>query len=149
VIRWSILGAVLIMLAGCGSESGPPDVTSAAIGEPAGEPRVLGVYSATAARGATGPAVPADHLDELLSTLRGTLVDQVRGAADEASVPDGHRLWVGVVAIDCAAPSSASVTSADGGYRFQPVWTTPPPQECFAPVTSVAVALVPDGWSGS
>lgn len=147
------LGVLLVIVpalaAGCGTESPGPDVADTTA--PPAAPSVVGIFHATAAGGTSGPAVDVSEpgtLDPVVAPLRGSLAAEVTDAATDVVIPSGQRLWAGVVTIDCAAPERLQVVSSGAGYAFRPVWTTKPPQECFAPVTTVALVLIGEGWSG-
>jgi len=147
MIRISVLVLAALLLASCGSES--PDKSAADVGEPT----IIGVYSGTAAGGeAVAPVVDVGHFEgqtDLLGMIRGPLRAEVMAAITDTVVPDGQRLVGGIVSIGCGTPSSAELVDKGAGLIFTPVWATKPPQECFAAVTSIALALLPDGWSAS
>jgi hypothetical protein len=152
MIRLSVLVSLAaLLLAACGS--GADDHASDPSSTPAGEPTIIGVYSATAAGGAgVGPVVDVGHFQgqtDLLGLIRGPLRAEVMSAITDTEIPDGQRLVGGIVAIGCGTPSSAELVDKGNGLTFAPVWKVKPPQECFAAVTSIALALLPDGWSGS
>lgn len=151
MMRISVLVLVALLLAACGSESsgspGGDDPTAV------GEPTLVGVYSATAAGGKeVGPVVDVGHFEgqtDLLGMIRGPLRAEVMAAITDTEIPDGQRLVGGIVSIGCGTPSSAELVDKGNGITFAPVWKVKPPQECFAAVTSIALALLPDGWSAS
>jgi hypothetical protein len=153
--RFSVV-LLLLLLAACGSEGAPDSGSDAPSGTPTpmGVPTVVGVYHATAAGGpASGPTYDLGTdvgVNTLLSSVRSRLKAEVSQAIAATVVPEGQRLLGGVVVVACAAPASATLVElADGGIGLAPVWVEKPPQECFAPVTSIALALVPEGWSPS
>jgi len=151
--RFSVV-LLLLLLAACGSEGAPDSASGAPSGSPTpmSVPTVVGVHHATAAGGpASGPTYDvgsAEGMNTLLGDVRDPLRAQVSRAIAATVVPEGQRLLGGVVAVACAAPASATLVElADGGIGLAPVWEEKPPQECFAPVTSIALVLVPEGWS--
>jgi hypothetical protein len=147
MMRISVLVLAAFLLSACGSES--PDKSSAVVGEPT----IIGVYSGTAAGGQeVAPVVDVGHFagqTDLLGMIRGPLRAEVMAAITDTVIPDGQRLVGGIVSIGCGTPSSAELVDNGNGLTFTPIWKTKPPQECFAAVTSIALALLPDGWSAT
>lgn len=128
--------AVLLSLAGCGEDDpAEPDVRDHGSADPVlvhatagrGEP-------ATAATELPGEAAVAAYAEQFADVLAA----RVRRAADEVVVGDGEVLAAQVVAIGCDVPPGA--TYHDG--RFVPAKVVSPLPECFAPVTTVALAAV-------
>ena len=74
---------------------------------------------------------------------RGALNEKIAQAVAGATVPEGYTLMGAVVAIGCDVPTSVTVTEGPEGWVFEPVMPSKTMQECFAPVTSVAVVAVP------
>jgi hypothetical protein len=68
---------------------------------------------------------------------------KVQNAVDQTDVPDDELLYGAVVAIGCDAPEDVSVTSTDQGLVITAARVPSPQQECFAPMTTVALVLVP------
>jgi hypothetical protein len=138
-----ILGtlAALLALAGCG-ESGQVDHDGAdAASEPA---RRVTLVSGTAAGGAVARSATwvsdDDAAAAYLADFRppfahklGRAIDRLRG--------DGEVL-ASVVAVGCGVPESARVVETNGGYAFVAAEVASPLRECFAPVTTVALATV-------
>ncbi len=60
-----------------------------------------------------------------------------------ASVPEGHVLLGAVVSIGCDVPPGVNVTAVPEGWVIHPLKVASPLQECFAPVTTVALVAVP------
>lgn len=69
------------------------------------------------------------------------LAAEVRRAADEVEVGSGEVLVAQVVAAGCDVPPGA--TFVDGAFVAEAVASPLP--ECFAPVTTVALAAMPYG----
>lgn len=155
----------VLLLAGCGDDPGEGDTTgdseenSSSSDSPEGsgtvevspQPETVAILSATAAGGSTeNPVVRLDRpggLEELTGSLgrRGQQLGQeLRQVVNETEVPEGMALVGGVVAIGCDVPSDVKVAPGDDGRAMlAPDWTgVTRLQECFAPVTSVAVVLV-------
>jgi len=77
-----------------------------------------------------------------------TLGGEIVTAAGEADVPDGQQLAAAVVAVGCEVPTTVTAAYADGAVRVHA--TLPPPdKKCLAPITSVALMLVPEGTTGA
>ena len=153
MIRTAGLLLTALVLSACGAESTDRATPTDQPSSGPTEPTIIGVYSATAAGGAGGGPV-ADIADPdaqaaLLDPIDDPLRAQVLKAINDTMVPEGERLVGGIVSIDCAAPETATLDDKGDGLVFTPVWATKPPPECFAPVTAIALALVPDGWTGS
>ncbi len=153
MIKISVLVVAAFLLAACGSEPSGSSGSPSDDPQATGEPTIIGVYSGTAAGGkAVAPVVDVGHFGgqtDLLGVIRGPLRAEVMTAITDTVIPDGQRLVGGIVSIGCGTPSSAELADKGNGLIFTPVWKTKPPQECFAAVTSIALALVPDGWSAS
>jgi hypothetical protein len=73
----------------------------------------------------------------------GDLADQVESAVAQADVPAGQELYGAVVAIGCDAPDQVTVTRSGSDVVITPVAVASPKSECFAPMTTVALVLVP------
>lgn len=118
-------------------------------GHTADEPRtpaeVVGLVSQTAGGGHTAPratSLPDDAaVDRYVAGFDASLADRVR-AAVEHDRPAGGTLYAQVVAVGCDVPPGARVdVRQDVRITADPV--RHPKPECFAPVTTVALALVP------
>ncbi|HYF72657.1 MAG TPA: hypothetical protein VD864_07535 [Nocardioides sp.] len=138
------LGTTLLLaalLTGCGEDATAP----AADGDP--PTRVATVVSGTAAGGdvAPRPTVLDDEaaIAEYAGQFRGPLVRDVIRAARAVAVPDGAHLVAAVVAVGCDVPPRVEVTGAGSDVSFLPAKVASPHPECFAPVTTVALAAVP------
>jgi hypothetical protein len=146
------LGATLlvpILLAGCGDTSddtgGPGDAGATAHGDPPA-PAVT-VVSATAAGGQVDDEVTALADDaaiaEYAGRFRGPLAAKVTRAAERAEVAADSVLVAAVVAVGCDVPPDVQVAGAGLEARFVVAKVPSPHAECFAPVTTVALAVVP------
>ena len=60
-----------------------------------------------------------------------------------ATVPDGYALIGAVVSIGCDVPPGVNVTAGPDGWFIHAQKVASPLQECFAPVTTVALVAVP------
>jgi hypothetical protein len=164
-----LLGSVatcLVLLAGCADDSsdtaddpaGPTSSasqTEAQTEEPSRSPTERGVdfeevaiISQTAAGGEVDPA--AVRLDD--QAARETFLMQFQNPAfgsriDEqiqaTTVPEGHVLLGATVSIGCDVPPGVHVTAEGDGWLIYPQKVVSPLQECFAPVTTVALVTVP------
>ena len=70
------------------------------------------------------------------------LQGEIVRAAEAAEVPEGRRLAAAVVAIGCEVPTRVVATGGDGATSLRPV-LPPPTKHCLAPITSVALVLLP------
>lgn len=144
--------AVLVWCAACGSAGQPDSARTSSSG--LSEPTLVGLYSGTAAGGTHLGSLAIDVGTEegrrtVLDDLRAPLAQTVADAIDAVVVPEGQRLYAGVVAIGCGTPVDAKIVAHDDGVRFDPVYDRKPPMECFAAVTTIALALVPEDWTGA
>jgi len=73
----------------------------------------------------------------------GDLADQVENAVAQTDVPPGQQLYGAVVAIGCDAPDQVTVARSGSDVVITPVQVPSPKSECFAPMTTVALVLVP------
>ncbi|HEY0950239.1 hypothetical protein [Nocardioides sp.] len=149
------LGATLlvpILLAGCGDTSDgtgapgdPGGNGSTAQGDPPA-PTVT-VVSATAAGGRVDDEVTVLDDDaaiaEYAGRFRGPLAGKVTRAAERADVAADSVLVAAVVAVGCDVPPDVRVAGTGRDARFVVAKVASPHQECFAPVTTVALAVVP------
>ena len=125
--------AVLLALAGCGED---PEILLPATADPV-------LVHATAGRGeaaAEATELPdAAAVREYAAQFDEILALKVQRAARGIEVGANEVLAAQVVAIGCDVPSAAAYR--DGA--FVPTDVAPPRPECFAPVTTVALAAVP------
>lgn len=167
------LGTLLLILllstsvAACGDESaddtatGPTTTARTSASEP-GEPTNrpgqgeaiaftrVALVSGTAAGGAVSERAVAlgdagalgDFTEQFTSDSFGS---EVAAKAAGAAVPDGQALIGAVVSIGCDVPPGVSVTDPGDGLAIVPMKVVDPLQECFAPVTTVALVLVASG----
>jgi hypothetical protein len=161
----SVAAALVLLVAGCGDSSSdtaadPADPTtsagqtSAPTQSPSSPPTggavdfvEIALISQTAAGGEVDPAVRLDDqaaretfLGQFERQEFGTKIDNQIAAA---SVPEGHVLLGAVVSIGCDVPPGVSVTAVAEGWVIHPLKVASPLQECFAPVTTVALVAVP------
>jgi len=126
----------VLALAGCGDDAAttPPP-------EPEVDPVVLvsgpagGGDSATESTDVTGEDALASYLEQFEQSLAA----KVSVAAAKVDVGDGERLVAQVVSVGCDVPPGATVR----GDEIVPDKVDSPLKECFAPVTTVALAAVP------
>lgn len=104
-------------------------LTETAVGGEVGQSAALPDEAAVAAyaAGFTGPAMG----------------ERLRAAYDGTRVPDGSVAYASVVSVGCDAPTDVSVGSGPTGLEVAAVPVTAPQRECFAPMTTVALVLVP------
>ena len=150
--------AVLLLLAGCGdstsdSASDPASQPSSSTTEPgepteSAAPQTIAIVSQTAAGGEVDlTAVPVDDdaaLQEFTAQFnRAGLEEKIATAVAGATVPEGYTVMGAVVSIGCDVPPDVSVEQGPDGWVVTPHKVPSPLQECFAPVTSVAIVAVP------
>jgi len=143
-----ILGtlALLLALAGCGSDDGTADDAKL-------DPGVSGVtqvalLSGTSAGGevTTEPTPLADaaavraYADQFRNDELG---GEIVAAAAKAEVPEGRQLAAAVVAVGCEVPTRVVGTGTDDDVALHAVLPSPT-KKCFAPITTVALVLLPD-----
>jgi len=81
---------------------------------------------------------------EFVAQFAGTGMDRkIAQAVASAAVPSGFALMGAVVSIGCDVPPGVSVTMSPDGYVITAQQVVSPMQECFAPVTTVAIVAVP------
>jgi len=105
------------------------------------------IVSETAAGGESGdPAVRVDRpagLARLTRDFRRTgLTDKISSVVERIRLKEGQALYGAVIAVGCDVPPSASVEVTDGKVVITAGKIANPMPECFAPVTSVAIAVV-------
>jgi hypothetical protein len=131
----ALLAMVLVALAGCGDDQ------AVTVSPPPVDPVTL--VSGTAGGGdlATSATDVSEHatLAAYVEQFDDPFAAKVTSAAGRVDVGNGQALLAQVVAIGCDAPPSAHVR----GDVIVPAKVASPLQECFAPVTTVALAVVP------
>ncbi len=155
--------AALVLLAGCGDatssdtaadptspdSSASPSKTKATIDPSDGlQATTIAIVSQTAVGGKVDlDAVPiGDDGSRAALTAqfrRPSMDKEIARAVASATVPDGYTVMGAVVSIGCDVPPSVTVTQAPDGWIITPNKVPSPLQECFAPVTSVAVVAIP------
>jgi hypothetical protein len=108
---------------------------------------VVEIVSETAAGGQTGDA--AVRVDRPAGLARLTrdfrtplLTDKISSVVERIRLAEGQGLYGAVIAVGCDVPPSASVEVTDGEVVITAGKIVKPMPECFAPVTSVAIAVV-------
>jgi predicted small secreted protein len=155
--------ALSLVLAGCaddassdvGEDPAPTATTSPTSSLPtptkptgAVEYEEIALISQTAAGGTVDPnAVRLDDLDARESFLgqfdmRG-FGNKIERKIAATTVPEGYLLLGAVVSIGCDVPPGVSVATDSDGWVITPQKVASPLQECFAPVTTVALVAVP------
>ena len=69
------------------------------------------------------------------------MVQQIQHAVAGVDVPDGQALYAAVVAIGCDSPTDVTVRDVGAGLVITAGKVPSPMQECFAPMTTVALVL--------
>ena len=145
--------ALAILLAGCadsssstGTDDAAPSPTSST--SPPSEPLTVGIVSETAAGGEVDlTAVPveedADRRAFTAQFQRGEIDEKIGAAIGSSTIPEGYEVWGAVVAIGCDVPTDVQAAQEGDGWVLEPQMPSETMQECFAPVTSVALVAVP------
>ena len=154
------LAGLTLLLAGCGSEPTAPGPSASSPSDsftagspgaepsiPAAQPRVADLVSITAAGGTVtdvptrvdSPAARRDYAADLAPRAG----PQLQRAVIAVDAPSGTEVTATVVAIGCDTPSDVEVTRTAEGYRVEAVPTKPSGVQCFAPVTTIAVVVLP------
>lgn len=146
-MRRSLGILVLLALAvGCGDDE------PSTVGEqedPAPVITQLDLLTATAAGGSVARVateLPDDEaVREYAAQFRNDeLGGEIVAAADAADVPDGQQLGAAVVAVGCDVPTAVEGTYVPGEDTVEVHATLPPSdRKCLAPITSVALMLLP------
>jgi hypothetical protein len=162
----SVVPAVLLLalpagaLSACGDESGSvaDDPAPTASQDPSGSTKgpsgeevdfeVVAVLTETAAGGTTSPAgVPLGDQDAVLAFTEqfetDALPTRIQDAVAGTEVPDDMLLYGAVVAIGCDTPTDLTVIDSGSGILIGAQQVADPMPECFAPMTTVALVLVP------
>ncbi len=145
-----------LLLSGCADESSSTatDATDQTTPSPtysdppATEPLTVGIVHETAAGGEVDlAAVPMDDEEAWQAFTgqfeRGSLPEKIGAAVGSATIPDGYAVWGAVVSLGCDVPTDVEVTPSGDGWTFDPQMPGKTMQECFAPVTSVALVALP------
>jgi len=160
-----LAGALTGVLAGCGEEE--PVVTD----DPAPSPSSSPSSSPSPTQGSPGDQVNFELVEMITETAAGGSLDdgqvavpltddmavqefvsqfttegmttRVQDAVDKTQIPDDMLLYGAIVAIGCDSPGSVFVTSGDRGLVITAQKVPTPILECFAPMTTVALVLVP------
>jgi hypothetical protein len=152
-----LAGALAGTLAGCGgdqtgtvTDDPAPTVSSSATSGTGDEVEfeLVDMITETAAGGAAAEAaVPlSDDLAVQQFTSQfetDTMTTRIQDAVDKTDVPADMLLYGAVVAIGCDSPTDVNVTSSDQGLAITAQEVPSPMPECFAPMTTVALVLVP------
>ena len=154
-----LLGSVLcalvltVGLAGCGDDSGSAtdasDSTSTATSTGPVDFDLVDTITVTAAGGTMSTAaVPLGEdaqVEEFLTQFTSDdMVNQLKDTVAATDVPDGKELYGAVVSIGCDAPDQVTVTDTGDDLVITANAVPSPLPECFAPMTTVALVLVPD-----
>ncbi len=114
---------------------------------PPARPRLVDLVSITAAGGEVtsrptpvgSPAARRDYLADLGSRARAPL----HRAVIAVDAPAGTEVTATVVAVGCDTPTDVEVTRTADGYLIEAAPMKPSGVQCFAPVTTIAVVVLP------
>ncbi len=149
MIMRRILGTLLLLLAltACGSDAqdSAGDAPDPGVGPAVTQVALL---TGTSAGGevTTEPTVLADEaaVQEYADQFRNDeLGGEIVETAAKTEVPDGQQLAAAVVAVGCEVPTRVVGTGTDEDVALHAVLPSPT-KECFAPITTVAVVLLPE-----
>jgi hypothetical protein len=156
-----LAGAVLILATGCGSSSSSmatdPGTTPASdrTGPQSWSPgplpgaTVLPLISLTAAGGQASQVATAlanrSEVDRFVAQFRmAAMRNRIRAAVGDALKHPDHQVVAQVVAVGCDRPPGVDVMAGqDGRVQLVPREVASPLEECLAPVTTVAIAVLP------
>ena len=155
-----LLPALLLvpLLSACGDDGAgtvtddpAPTVSTSASTDGGGsavEVKILAMMTETAAGGEvsqTPVPLPDDDAVAKFNEQFDTdaLPTRILEAVHAADVPDDELLYGAVVAIGCDSPTEVTVTEGPSGLLIAAVEVPKPLEECFAPMTTVALVLVP------
>lgn len=166
VLLGSVATALVLLSAGCGDSSSAtdpgdpaPTSTSTSTAGPTDSPtriptdeavdfQEIAIISQTAAGGEVDNA--AVRLDDqparetfLMQFDRPGFGTEIGQQIAAATVPEGYALLGAVVSIGCDVPPGVNVTKGPDGWFIYAQKVASPLQECFAPVTTVALVAVP------
>jgi hypothetical protein len=135
-----------------GDESAPAPTSSSPTGRSTGADgavdfELVTTLTETAAGGEVSPtAVPLGDdaaVQEFVAPFSEALQAEVQQAVAATAVPDDQQLYGAVVAVGCDAPDQVQVAASDSGLQVVAQKVPAPKPECFAPMTTVALVLVP------
>ena len=138
--------ALLLALAACGSDQeSANDAPDPGVGPAMTQVALL---TGTSAGGevTTEPTVLADDaaVQEYADQFRNDeLGGEIVTTAAKTEVPDGQQLAAAVVAVGCEVPTRVVATGTDEDVALNAVLPSPT-KECFAPITTVALVLLPE-----
>ncbi len=149
-----LLGSLFVLtaltaLTACGDEPDDRADDPATQGQtPPADPQVVDIVSGTAVDGDVAKeATVIEDEQDLERYLRqfdsSPFVADLTDAIDAHPLADDRVLGLAVIEISCDEPPSATVTSDGEAFVVTPGKVVNPHQECFAPVTSVAVLDLP------
>ncbi len=142
------LALTALLAAGCGSDDGSPDAGSPSNGEPTtrgpvetGKVVILHGTGAGATKESEAAIALPGGTDRLVDGITNPLAHQVRAKVTEWHGAEGSRLY-GYVFVGCDVPSDVTVERQGDTYAVTPEYAGATHEECFAPVTSVALIPV-------
>jgi predicted small lipoprotein YifL len=150
-----VLVAALTALAACGKVTDDADdraddpATTTPSDQPgAMAPQVVDIVSGSAVDGDVAEAATVIEDERALARYvrqfdSHPFVADLMDVIDTHALADGRVLGLAVIEISCDEPPSATVTQVGSRFLVTPGKVIDPLQECFVPVTSVAVLDLP------
>lgn len=148
----------LLLLAGCGTDTGSPRSTTTPTPSPtspatsdSGVPdaRTVAIVTVTGAGGRPSPLAVRLDTPAAIDAFGAEFAQRgmrhrLRTEAADASLGPGEVLVGAVVALGCGVPDTLVVTDEGGRLMIAAGPIEDSPQECFAPMTSVGLVAVPE-----
>jgi hypothetical protein len=154
ILLWSAL-LTAGLTAGCGSSNSStaaqdPGTSSSPPAPGPSSPAGAKVHliSLTAAGGAPGPAAPLNTPEQVAAFTQQFPMQAMRNQIEAftSRVGSGNDVQGAVIAVGCDRPPGAAVTvDANGEAIITPYDVESPLEECLAAVTTVGIAVIPQG----
>lgn len=160
ILGTTLLLAALTLLTGCGSDA-PGAAREPGGGPASGRPCDDGggdcytaptLVSGTSAGGEVSrrasPLPDEAAVTAYAAQFSEPFATKLTRAATRVEVPEGNTLVAAVVTVGCDVPPGVDVRRDGDGIEITPQEVAAPHEECFAPVTTVALAPVPGPVAG-
>src|SRR4051794_27548902 len=134
---------LLLALAGCGSDSGAPDAGRTEDAQVTQVALLTGTSAGGEVTAEPTPLPDAAAVDAYAAQFRNDeLQGEIVSTAQQTDVPDGEQLAAAVVAVGCEVPKEVVGTGSGSDLALHAPLPSPTKQ-CFAPITTVALVLIP------